>query len=260
MRPLTVLLCCLLGLAVGSFLNVVIWRVPRGESVVRPRSRCPECHHAIRARDNIPVVSWIILRGRCRDCRAPVKLRYPIVEGSTGVLFGLLAWHFGPAAALPAFLYLGAISVALASIDLDLHRLPNSLTLPSYVVGGVLLLVASIFDGHPAWLLRAGLGMVALYALYFLLRLGYPRGMGFGDVKLAGVLGMYLGYLGWEVLVTGAFLGFLLGGVVGVGLMLARRASRKSMIPFGPFMLGGALLAVFIGGALTSIYTGVTLH
>ena len=119
------------GLLVGSFLNVVIWRVPRGESVVRPRSRCPACDAPIRERDNVPLVSWLLLRGRCRSCGEPISVRYPLVELGTGVLFAMLAWKVGTHAALPAFLYLGAVGLALAVIDLDTHRLPNALTLPS---------------------------------------------------------------------------------------------------------------------------------
>src|SRR5580698_9168633 len=132
MLGLLIGLCAVLGLAVGSFLNVVIYRVPRGESIVRPRSSCPSCGAPIRERDNIPVVSWLVLRGRCRDCQAPISARYPLVEFSTGVLFGLTAWHFGADWALPAYLYLAAIGVALAMIDLDVHRLPNKIVLPSY--------------------------------------------------------------------------------------------------------------------------------
>lgn len=242
-----VALCALVGLLVGSFVNVVIWRVPRGESVVRPPSHCPGCDRPIRRRDNIPVLSWILLRGRCRDCGASISARYPVVELVTAAVFGVLAWRFGLEWSLPAYLYLGAIGVALAVIDIDVHRLPNAIVLPSYGVAAVLLLLAAAVSGDWSSLLRAALGGLALFGIYFALAFVYPAGMGFGDVKLAGVLGIYLGWLGWGVLLIGGFLGFLLGGVVGGALMVARRAGRKSKIPFGPFMLAGAFIAILVG-------------
>jgi leader peptidase (prepilin peptidase) / N-methyltransferase len=247
-------LTAVLGLAVGSFLNVVVWRVPRGESVITPPSHCPVCEHPVRPRDNVPVLSWLLLRGRCRDCSNPISVRYPLVELGTSAVFVVLTIRIGFSAELPAYLYLGAIGVALALIDIDVKRLPNVIVLPSYIVSAVLLAAAALVEQEWADLLRAGLGMAALYAFYFVLALVYPRGMGFGDVKLAGVLGGYLGWLGWAEVVSGGFLGFLFGGVVGGGLMLARRAGRRSMIPFGPFMLAGALVAILWGGALADLY------
>ena len=249
-----VLLVAVLGLVIGSFLNVVIWRVPRGESIVHPSSHCPACEHAVRPRDNVPVVSWLLLRGRCRDCAAPISWRYPLVEAATGVLFVVLALRIGLQPELPAFLYLGAIGVALWMIDIDVRRLPDPIVLPSYVVGTVLLAVAAAVSQEWEPLVRALIGMAALYAFYFLLALIYPAGMGFGDVKLAGVLGLYLAWLGWAELVVGAFLGFMLGGVVGILLMLTRRAGRKSQLPFGPYMLAGAFLSILWGGALADLY------
>lgn len=246
--------CALLGLLVGSFLNVVIWRVPRGESILRPPSHCPGCQAPVRPRDNLPVVSWLLLRGRCRDCGEPISGRYPLVELGTAAVFVVFGLRIGPHADLPAFLFLGAIGVALALIDLDVKRLPNAIVLPSYPVSAALLGVGAIAQHDAGAYIRAVLGMAALFGFYFLLVFIYPAGMGFGDVKLAGVLGLYLGWLGWEEVITGGFLGFLFGGVVGVGLMMARRAGRKSQIPFGPFMLAGALVAVLVGGALADLY------
>jgi leader peptidase (prepilin peptidase) / N-methyltransferase len=243
-----------LGLLIGSFVNVVIWRVPRGESVIRPASHCPVCDRPIAPRDNIPVVSWVLLRGRCRWCGTAISARYPAVELATAALFVVLTVRFGADAALPAFLYLGAIGGALWMIDIDVRRLPDQIVLPSYPVGVVLLGVAAAFTGDWGDLVRALIGMVVLYAFYFLLAFIYPAGMGFGDVKLAGVLGLYLAWLGWAELAVGAFLGFLLGGLVGLLLMLARRAGRKSQLPFGPYMLAGALLAILWGGALADLY------
>lgn len=250
----------LLGLVVGSFLNVVVWRVPRGESIVRPPSHCPGCQHPVRARDNVPVVSWVLLSGRCRDCDEPISPRYPLVEAGTALLFVLLAARLGLEPDLPAFLYLGAIGVALALIDIDVKRLPNAIVLPSYVVVPALLGIAAVMTEDWSSYLRAGYGMAALYAFYFCLMLVNSKGMGFGDVKLAGILGMYLGWLGWAELAVGAFAGFLLGGVYGAALMLARRAGRKSKIPFGPFMLLGSLAAILAGSPLADLYLDSVLR
>ena len=244
------------GLIIGSFLNVVIWRVPRGESIVSPPSACPSCHTPIQPRDNIPVVSWLLLRGRCRSCGAAISARYPLVEAGTGVLFALAAWLVGPTWALPAALYLMAISVALSLIDIDHHRLPNAIVLPSYPVVLVLLLLPALADGRMDDLLRAVLGGLALFAFYFLLAFIYPAGMGMGDVKLAGILGMYLGWLGWGVLVVGGFLGFVLGAVVGGALMALGRAGRKTRIPFGPFMIAGTLAGLVWGQNIADWYVG----
>lgn len=257
MTALIVVCSAVIGLAVGSFLNVVIWRVPRGESVVSPPSHCPGCEAPIRPVDNVPVLSWLLLRGRCRHCRERISVRYPAVELLTAVLFALIAWQLGTSWELPAFLYLAAVAVALSLIDIDVHRLPNVIVLPSYVVVALLLLLPAVIEGRWDDYLRAALGGAVLFAVYFLLAFIYPAGMGFGDVKLAGVLGAYLGWLGWGVLVVGGFLGFLLGGVVGGALMAVRRAGRKSKIPFGPFMLAGALASVFVGTAIADLYLDV---
>ena len=143
MTGFTVAVCTVFGLAIGSFLNVVVWRVPRKESVVSPPSACPACGAGIRGYDNIPVGSWLVLRGRCRDCAEPISARYPLVEAGTGVTFGLVAWMVGPSWGLPAFLYLAGISIALALIDLDTFRLPNAIVLPAYPVTAALLASAS---------------------------------------------------------------------------------------------------------------------
>lgn len=250
-----ILLSTVFGAIVGSFVNVVVYRVPRGESVVRPASRCPNCGEAVRARDNIPVVSWVLLRGSCRSCSSKISFRYPVVECLTATLFALIAWRIGMRWEVLAFFYLAAVGVALSFIDLDVRRLPDALTLPSYVVGTVLLTAAAVAEHEPHRLLEAAVGMAALYLLYFALMIAKPGGMGFGDVKLAGVLGMFLGFLGWGPLAVGAFLAFLLGGFGGVALMLVGRAGRKTRVPFGPYMIAGALIAVFVGSALAHAYT-----
>ena len=250
--------CGVLGLLIGSFLNVVIWRVPRGESVVSPPSHCPGCDRPIAPRDNVPVLSWLLLRGRCRGCGTRISVRYPAVELATGALFAGLAVHFGAHAVLPAFLYLGAVGIALALIDFDHHRLPDALTLPSYPVGLALLGFAAAFDDGHTPFLRALLGMAVLFAFYALLWLVYPAGMGLGDVKLSGVLGLYLGWVGWGAVVVGAFSAFVLGGLVGIGVILFAGGGRKSKVPFGPFMLVGMLVGILWGQSLAHAYTSVT--
>lgn len=251
--------CGVMGLIIGSFLNVVIWRVPRGESVVSPPSHCPQCDNPIAPRDNVPVLSWLALRGRCRHCGLGISPRYPLVELLTGLLFAAMALKFGAHAMLPAYLYLAAVGVALALIDLDVKRLPDALTLPSYGVGAVLLGIAAAVEGAGWPFARALFGMAALFAFYFLIAFIQPRGMGFGDVKLSGVVGLYLGWLGWGTLVVGAFMAFLIGGVVSIGLVLFTEAGRKTKVPFGPFMLLGALVGVFWGQQIAHGYTSLTL-
>jgi leader peptidase (prepilin peptidase)/N-methyltransferase len=243
-----------LGLAVGSFLNVVIYRVPRDASLLRPGSHCPRCQAPIRAWHNVPVLGWLVLRGRCASCQQPISPRYPLVEAGTGVLFVAVAARFGLTPALPAYLYLTAIAVALTMIDFDVRRLPNVIVLPSYLVGAVLLLLASA--AHADWW-AAGRGLIAMsamVALYLAIALRYPGGMGLGDVKLAGLLGLYLGWLGWNPVWIGTLAGFLLGGVVGTALLVTRRADRKTAIPFGPYMLAGAMLAVLLAGPIATWY------
>lgn len=245
------------GLVVGSFLNVVIYRVPVGESVVSPPSKCPSCSHPIRPRHNVPVFGWLLLRGRCYDCRASISARYPLVEATTGVLFAAITWRLlaiDMPWALAAYLYLAAAGVALVMIDIDVKRLPDKIVLPSYAVVAVLLTVAAM-GGHDWWsLARAAIGAFALFAFYFAIVLIYPAGMGFGDVKLAGVLGALMGYLSWSALIVATFGAFLLGAVVGVALIVTNRGGRKTAIPFGPFMITFALITLFAGGWLSDWY------
>ena len=254
MLPWLVGALVVVGLAVGSFLNVVVWRVPQGRSIVRPGSACPGCGHAIRARDNVPVLSWLLLRGRCRDCGEPISPRYPLVELGTAALFGLVAWRFGYAWEVLPFLWLAGTAVALALIDLDHKRLPDVIVLPAYVVGGLALSAISLAGGDVGSLGRAALSAVGCFAFYFILLVAQPGGMGFGDVKLAGALGLYLGWLGWGALVVGVFSAFLLGGLFALGLLVGRRAGRKTRVPFGPWMLLGAAVGVAVGEPLWHAY------
>lgn len=259
MTSALVVSCAVLGLLIGSFLNVVVWRVPRGESVVRPPSACPSCGMQIGPRDNVPVLSWLLLRGRCRGCGERISVRYPLVEAGTAGLFAIMAARFGVDPVLPAYLYLAAVGLALALIDLDVQRLPDVLTLPSYPVFGALLVVAAVVDGKGDLLLRAGICGAIMFAAYFALWFVYPSGMGFGDVKLSGVCGLALGWVGYGALAFGFFAGFALGAVVGVALILFRGGGRKTKVPFGPFMLVGTVVGVLWGQPLVEGYLSVTV-
>lgn len=256
MIVLAAALCAVLGAIIGSFLNVVIYRVPRGESVVRPRSHCPNCAQPVRPRDELPVLSWLLLRGRCRDCSARISVRYPLVEALTAIVFAATAVRFaGEWWRLPAYLFLAAVGVALAAIDLDTHRLPTAIVRPSYLAGAALLAVAVVAE--QAWDdgLRAIFGMLAYLAAYWLLWFAVAgKGIGFGDVRLAGLLGMFLGFLGWGVFGVGMLAGPLVGGAVAIVLLATGRASRKAKIAYGPAMIVGASIAVYAGGPLARVW------
>ena len=280
MPSVLVTVCAVLGLLVGSFLNVVIARVPAGESVVRPRSRCPRCGASIAARDNVPVVSWLLLRGRARCCGVPISVRYPLVEVVTAGAFAVVAaWAtgtFGAAAApdaatsgplvpaawggslwpLPAFVYLAAVSVALVAIDLEHLRLPFWLVVPSWWVGAVLLGGAALLVGRGDAAVRMVLGGLAYWGLYRLLYAVSRGRLGYGDVRLAGLLGGYLAWVSWGSLVLGAYLGTFVAGVAFVGLLVARRAGFKTELPYGPPMIIGAWLGLFWGQQLADAYVG----
>jgi leader peptidase (prepilin peptidase)/N-methyltransferase len=266
------LLVCsgIVGLLIGSFLNVVAYRVPAGLSIVSPGSACPGCGTAISARDNIPLLSWVLLRGRCRHCSMRIPVRYPLVEGLTAAAFVVAALPFVGGLAAPtaprlqisgglelvAFLYLAAISIVLAVIDLDVWRLPDRIVLPAYGVGAALLGGAGILRGDPAALGTAAAASGGAFLLFLVLHL--VGGMGLGDVKLAGVLGLFLGYLGVAQVTVGLAAGFLVGAVVGIALVVAKRSNRKSRIPFGPWMLVGAWIGVLAGQPLADAYLRLT--
>jgi leader peptidase (prepilin peptidase)/N-methyltransferase len=252
----------LLGLVVGSFLNVVINRVPRGESLIRPGSRCPLCGRAIRPTHNIPLVSWVFLRGRCFTCGRRIAVSYPLVELVTSLLFVAVTLRMSDLdlpSALPAYLYFAAIGVALAVIDLRVRRLPDAIVLPSYAVVAVLLAGSAVVDRDSWAFVRAVIGGSILFAFFFALAYFYPAGMGFGDVKLAGIIGGVLAYLSWSALVIGAFAGFLIGAVAGLTLMAVKRVGRKAAIPFGPWMIVGALFGVFAADPIARFYVDTLL-
>jgi leader peptidase (prepilin peptidase)/N-methyltransferase len=261
------------GLLIGSFLNVVIYRLPkmmerewqvqcaelRGESIpdtpkfniVTPRSACPACGHAITALQNIPVVSWLVLGGRCAACKARIPLRYPLVEILTGVLSSFIAWRFGfGVAALGALCFLWSL-IALAFIDFDTQLLPDSITLPLIWVG-LLFNLFGTFTDLDAAVIGAVAGYLILWTVYWLFKLLTGKeGMGFGDFKLLAAIGAWLG---WTLLPAVILLSAGVGAVIGIVLILVARHGRGTPIPFGPYLALGGLVALIWGDTLTRIY------
>jgi leader peptidase (prepilin peptidase) / N-methyltransferase len=249
----TVTFAGVLGAVLGSFLNVVAYRLPRHESLVKPASRCPSCGTPVKPYDNVPILSYLVLRGHCRSCSAPISARYPLVEALTAALCvgAVLVHHSAAGIALSVVLILLIVPVAL--IDFEHRIIPNRIT----ALGAVLALVLGLVldpSGEPARLLAAGCagGFLLLAAL------AYPAGMGMGDVKLAGMMGLFLG-----AAVAPALFVALLSGVLTGTVVLARkgvREGRKTAVPFGPFLAFGALLGVFLGQQLVDIYVNHFLH
>lgn len=242
------------GLLIGSFLNVVIWRVPRGENLNHPGSHCPTCGHAIRWYDNIPVISWLVLRGRCRDCSTSISSRYPAVELATAVAFALTGWFIGWSVLLLPMLWFVAVAIALFLIDIDVRKVPNAIVLPSWAVVAAGFALTAAVQADFGNLGRSLLAGLAMGGAYLVLALIYPAGMGMGDVKLAVLLGLVLGWFGWSQVVVGFFAGFLFGAVWGIGAMIVGRAGRKSTVPFAPFMILGAVFALVFGPAVAGWY------
>jgi leader peptidase (prepilin peptidase) / N-methyltransferase len=244
----------LYGLVIGSFLNVVIWRIPRQESIVKPPSHCPGCDVKIANRDNIPLVSWLLLRGRCRNCGTRISARYPLIELFTGLLFVAVGARFSDSWALPAFLVLTGALVALSVIDLEHFLLPSRILYPVDVAALVLLAGASGLQHDWGSFERALLGGVIAFAVFYVIHFVSPNGMGFGDVRLSFLLGLFLGWLGWGELAGGLFAGFLYGAVVGVVLIAVKSHGRKQHIPFGPFLAAGTMTFVLFGSPIVDWY------
>lgn len=245
------------GLAFGSFMNVIAYRVPLGRSVVSPASACPACNSPIRPRDNIPVVSWILLRGKCRDCGELISARYPIVEALTGLLFAVTVLIVGVTWVLPAYLWFGAVTMVLILTDLDHKRIPNRILYPGTVVGLVLLAGGAALEGGAGDLGRAVLGGVFYFGGLFVLALIARGGFGFGDVKLALLLGLFLAFRGWQHLLVGVFLAFFIGGLIAIALLLTRKKGRKDAVPFGPSLVLGAWIGIAYGLEIAEWYLRV---
>ena len=238
------------GLLVGSFLNVVAYRVPRRESLVTPGSHCPSCDMPLKPWDNIPVLSWLLLSGRCRGCREPIARRYPLVEAMTAVLFGAVAVvHLHDTPRLVLGIVLVAFLVPIALIDLDHKLIPNRLTAPAAILA--IVLGTALDPGGEVGRLIAGLAAATALAVPSLL---HPSGMGMGDAKLVGVLGLFLG----QAIVPAFFVAFVAGTALGIAIILRKGMSegRRTKIPFGPFLALGGVVGVLAGSELVSLYLG----
>lgn len=230
--------------------------MPAGRSVVTPRSACPDCGTEIRNRDNIPILSWIVLRGRCRDCGSPISARYPIVEAVTAGLFVATPLVVGVSWTLPAYLWFVGVCVTLTITDLDHQRIPNRILGPGLAVALVLLAIGAGFEGEWDAYLRGIGGAAAYFGVMFILAVVARGGLGFGDVKLAALLGLFLGYESWRLVAVGGALAVLIGGLIAVALLIARRRGRKDAIAFGPSMVAGAFLALVVGDRIATWYLG----
>jgi leader peptidase (prepilin peptidase)/N-methyltransferase len=274
-----IIMCGVLGLMVGSFLNVVIHRLPKmmelswqqqcaelhGEEPVQrqpynlviPRSTCPRCNHSISAWENIPIISYILLRGNCKACGAAISPRYPIVEAFSGILCAYAAWHFGFGwTAVGALLLIWAL-LALTAIDIDTQLLPDDITLP-LLWTGLLFNLFGVFTNLPSAVLGATIGYLTLWSVYWLFKLVTGKeGMGYGDFKLLAALGAWLG---WQMLPLIILLSSLVGAVVGITLIVALKHGRNIPIPFGPYLAGGGLIALFWGQTLTQEYLQLLGH
>jgi len=270
------LLAGLLGLCIGSFLNVVIHRLPRmmeqewlaqcaelkGEphpvseplTLARPRSRCPACAHQITALENIPLLSYLFLKGKCAGCGAPISLRYPIIEALSGLLSAYTAWHFGATAQTAGALLLVWSLIALAAIDLDTQLLPDSITLPLLWLG-LAFNLATTYRDLPSAVIGAMAGYLALWSVFWLFKLATGKeGMGYGDFKLLAALGAWLG---WQMLPTIILLSSIVGALVGITLIVFARHGRNIPIPFGPYLAAAGAIALFWGPQLSERYLGL---
>lgn len=239
--------CIVLGLIVGSFLTVVVDRVPRGDSVVRPPSACGSCGHRLTTADLVPIGSWLARRGRCRHCGTPIGAEPLLIEIATVAIFVVFGLRFTDDLALVAFCVLGAALVAQVWIDLRERRLPREISYTAFAISAAVLAVAALTNGEPERIWQAFLGAGIAVAIMGLIYVASRRGMGIGDVHLAPLLGLHLGYLNPGIVPIGLFFGFLLGAVVGVAAMAFGSAGRKTEVPFGPFLAAGTVLAVFVG-------------
>lgn len=250
MTALLLVAAVLYGLAVGSFLNVVIYRVPNKQSVVRPGSACPGCGQPITARDNIPVVSWLLLRGRCRNCGMRISARYPLVELLTAAVFLAVALRFGWSWSLPGEIVFAAGLVTLSFIDLDHLLLPRVVVYPLGVTVLAALVLAAAIQGSWHRLGVAAICAAVEFAVLFAINFISPRSLGFGDVRFGPVIALALGWIGWRYAFVGFLAANLIGAAVGVALIAARRAGRRTPIPFGVFLSVGAFATMLFGGAI----------
>jgi leader peptidase (prepilin peptidase)/N-methyltransferase len=244
----------LFGAVIGSFLNVCIYRMPRNLSIVSPSSRCPSCNIPIPAYDNIPVLSYVLLAGRCRACRARISLRYPVVEFLNAVLYVLVLWRFGPGIQSIILCIFCSALIVITFIDLDFQIIPDRITLPGIGIG---LLAGSLLMPDPFMRLSllgfksSAIGFLAGGGLFYAIAILSRGGMGGGDIKMMAMVG---GLMGWKSVLLTTFLGSLSGAVIGIFLMVFRGKGRKAKIPFGPFLALGTLITLFYGQEIASWY------
>jgi leader peptidase (prepilin peptidase)/N-methyltransferase len=247
-----VALATLVGAVIGSFLNVCIFRLPLGRSVVWPGSSCESCRRELSWYENLPIVSWVVLGAKCRTCRAPLSARHPIIEALTALMFGLGAWYYGPTLLLASRLVFGCGLIVLFAIDLEHHLLPNAITLPGVAVG-----FAFSFLTEPGWLasllgILVGGGALWLVAeVYY--RVRHEEGLGMGDVKMLAMIGAFVG---WKLTLMTLMMASLAGSFVGLALIASRKGSLKYALPFGTFLAMGAALAATVGPGLLGWYMG----
>jgi leader peptidase (prepilin peptidase)/N-methyltransferase len=245
------------GLLVGSFLNVCIWRIPRGQSIISPSSRCPSCSVPIRALENIPVLSYLVLRGRCRHCKARISFRYPFVEALNGLLYVLVLYRFGMGWHLPFYLAFVSSLIVITFIDLDFQIIPDRITLvwiPVGLLAGSLLLPDPFMRAEELGWQSSVIGAASGFGLFFAVAFLSRGGMGGGDIKMMAMVGALLG---WQAVLLTTFLGSLAGSVIGLFLMAIKGKGRKTKIPFGPFLAGGALISLFLGQEILRWYIGI---
>lgn len=257
------------GLIIGSFLNVCIYRLPRGVSLVSPPSACPRCKKPIRPWENIPLVSYLFLRGKCHACGEPISLRYPLVEILNGLLYFSVVFVFGSGWHLPFLFALVSALVVITFIDLEFQIIPDVITLPGVAIG---LIAASVLLPDPFSLplaapsgggsaivgpVNAGIGLLLGGGLFYLIAVLSRGGMGGGDIKMMAMVGAFMG---WKAVLLTTFLGSLSGSVVGIFLVLFKGKGRKTKVPFGPFLALGALLTLFLGGSLLRWYFGFLIQ
>ena len=246
----------LFGVIVGSFLNLVAYRLPRKKSIIFPSSTCTTCDTRIKKYDNIPIISWLLLHGRCRSCKSKISPRYLIGELGTGFLFALVSerFHSRSLLFLIGYFFLAAVSILLSLIDLDTQTLPNRILLPSFAFGAGILGIDGVINDSFGALVRALIAAMALSLFYLTLSVIYPGGMGMGDVKFAGLLGFFLGYLSWGAFLVSTFSTFFLGGIFAIALIFTKSANRKSGIPFGPWMALGSWLGIIFSPTILHHY------
>lgn len=256
MSTFTALVAGVLGAACGSFLNVVIHRVPRGGSLLRPPSSCPQCNAPIRALDNVPLVSYVLLGGRCRSCGARISARYPLVEVVTAALWAGAVLRFDPGEEAVFVAIAGGVLVAVTAIDFEHRRIPNVIVLPATAALSIWVLATAAVRGEWSIAIEAFGSAAAAFGLLFVLAVA-TGGIGFGDVKLVWFVGLVTGRFGWRVTVVAIFGAFFVGGLVAAALLVSGRRGRKDAIPFGPSLAAGTLIGLYGGPELVSAWFGI---